>query len=123
MILKFPMVMLWLCLTVILTLILEFPIIWISFGRRTKNKMRLFGNFVLINAITNLCLNAGIVFDTYYSVGFGSSGILIAELIIPAIEAVMFRYATKEISWKRLLITCYIANAVSFLVGNLIMSM
>ncbi|MBQ8624634.1 MAG: hypothetical protein IJ419_00480 [Agathobacter sp.] len=112
----------------LLTLVLEAPVIWLGLGTRISegNKRKLIVNFVLINAITNIAFNTLLYAFSLFILTL--SGIIlvyvivILELIIPFIEAKMYRYTTNEFSMKRLLVTCYIANIVSFLLGSWIMS-
>ena len=99
------------------TLVLEAPVIWFGLAKHASNKMRFMVNFVLINAITNITLNTCIMCS--FMLGpIVYIGIILAELMIPLIEAKMYQYTTKEFSWKKLVIVCYIANAVSFLLGT-----
>lgn len=112
----------------LLTLVLEAPVIWLGLGTCISegNKRKLIVNFILINAITNIAFNTLLYAFSLFILTL--SGIIlvyvivILELIIPFIEAKMYRYTTNEFSMKRLLVTCYIANIVSFLLGSWIMS-
>ena len=100
-----------------LTCLLETPIVW-GFLRNDKCK-DLILNCVLINLITNLTLNS----STYLLVYAGIQTtvfVWIAELIIPVIEAYMYRYCYSNISIKKLLLMAYIANAVSYITGLII---
>lgn len=105
----------------VLTLLLEAPIIWLGLGVHmpAEEKGKLIVNFLLINAITNITLNTCILALGFFLSGpIGWGMVLLAELIIPVIEAWMYSYTTKEFSMKRLLVVCYLANAVSFLLGS-----
>lgn len=111
-----------LAVALFLTIILEFPVIWFGMMRFAENQKKIFGNFLLINGITNLTLNVGILLILMIHGRSFWVETYIVELIIPMMEAIMFAFTTKEFSWKRLLITCYIANAVSFLLGGWLLS-
>lgn len=108
-----------------LTLLLEAPVIWLGLGIHThaKERGKLVVNFLLINSITNIILNTCILaFGFFFGGPIGWGIVLLAELIIPLIEAKMYHYTTKEFSVKRLLVVCYLANAVSFLLGSWLLS-
>lgn len=98
-------------LALIVTLIIESLIIFPCFRSHCDNLRKLAINFLLINAITNLSLNilVGI---------FGvSTFALLLELIIPLVEARMFRYAGVTGKRRFIVIICYIANLLSFAIG------
>ena len=104
-------------IALVITLVLEAPVIWLRLGKDAKDKKKFMLNFVLINAITNITLNTCVL------LGFMLGpilyiGIIAAELVIPLIEAKMYQYTTKEFTWKELVVACYIANAVSFFIGS-----
>ena len=105
-----------LAVTAFLTCLLETPIVW-GFLRKDKCK-DLMLNCVLINLITNLTLNSTVYLLVYAGIR-PEVFILIAELIIPVIEAYMYRYCYSHISIKKFLLMAYIANAVSFFIGLL----
>lgn len=96
-----------------LTCIIETLIISIIFKKEKLQNLIL--NIVLINLITNLTLN--ILNIIIQSPNF----VIGAEIIIPAIEAVMYQYCYPKIKISKWLTICYIANAVSFGIGLLLM--
>ena len=102
-----------LILAAVLTCVIELPIIYCSFKKEQCPK--LVSNIILINLITNLTLNILNIFIGSISFVIG------AELLIPAIEAVMYQYCYHNIKIGKLLIVCYIANAISFGLGLLIL--
>ena len=96
-----------------LTCIIELPIIYFCF--RKERLSNLISNIVLINLITNLTLNvANILIQS-------NMFVYSAEIIIPAIEAAMYQYCYHKISITKWLIVCYMANAISFGLGLLIL--
>lgn len=119
------MVMIMIISALVLTLLLEAPVIWLGLGMHmhAEDKGKLVVNFLLINGITNITLNTCILaFGFFLSGPIGWGIVLLAELIIPIIEAKMYHYTTKEFSMKRLLVVCYLANVVSFLLGSWLLS-
>lgn len=90
----------------VLTCIIEAPIVYFYLPKQIRANLIL--NIVLINLITNLTLNTCSLI--FYSWGF----VIVAELIIPIIEAYMYRYCYPQINIKKLLFICYLANAASF---------
>lgn len=93
------------------TILMESIIILPCFRSHCESFGKLTINFVLINCITNLSLN--IIVHIF---GIGHY-ILILELLIPIIEAYMFRYAGVTRSGKAIFATCFAANLLSFIVG------
>ena len=105
----------------LLTWGLEAAVIWFGMGILVPKGRRgkFISNFVLINAITNLSLNflkllMSLFLGTYIVWGI----VIVLELMIPVIEAKMYRYTTSAFSLKRAIVTCYIANLFSFFVGS-----
>ena len=96
----------------ILTCIAEAPIIYLAL-RKNKPK-KLFLCIILINLTTNLSLNIANLF--FQSFAF----IILAELVIPIMEAYMYRLFYPKISAANLLSITYIANAFSLGIGFLI---
>lgn len=97
--------------TVILTIITEYPVIRISFGKQ-KN---IVANVVLINSITNIALNMIIIPI------LSEKYIFILEALIVFVEMYMYKWCYKELSYKRILLTSLLANVVSFIVGLFIL--
>ncbi len=112
----------YLLIATLITLVLEAPVIWFCLGRYAENTKKLMGNFILINGITNLTLNTAIFMLGLLYVDWIEQFVIIAELVIPIIEAGMFYFTTKEFSLKKLIVICYIANAISFLLGSWLIS-
>ncbi len=100
-------------LAAVLTCATEAPVVYLSLKKdRPKD---LISNIILINLITNLSLN--LLNFIIRSVIF----VLAAELLIPIIEAFMYRYCYPKIPMAKLLIVTYIANAVSLGLGFLLL--
>jgi len=111
--------------TILLTLAVEYPIVY--FTRITRSKSYI----VAVNALTNVILNATIVIICLISINEAQSKItyrvniwtFFAEiLLIPVTEAILYFKVSKESSAKVLLIT-YLANFISFLVGLIVVGL
>ncbi|MBR6307042.1 MAG: hypothetical protein IKR39_00365 [Lachnospiraceae bacterium] len=111
--------------TILLTLAVEYPIIYNTGITRNKKYI------VAVNALTNVCLNVGVV--TVFTVNMLGNGrditnginiwTLFAELVlIPVTEAILYFKISKESSTKVLLVT-YAANFASFLIGLFIVGL
>ena len=98
--------------TALLTFVLEYPVMRISFGK----KHHLFLNTFLINFITNLILNLGVVLLQIEAMGI----ILVLELCVVASESMLFGYCYREISKRRVIMTCLLSNLFSFGIGLLL---
>ena len=105
--------------TILLTLIVEFPIIYCAGITRNKKYI------VAVNALTNVCLNVGIIIVFFFNMSGAGRRLeksidiwtLFAELtLIPIAEAVLYFMISGESNIKVLLIT-YAANFASFLAG------
>ena len=83
-----------------LTCLIESPIVYLYLHKQAKKDLIL--NIILINLITNLILNVTNMLIS--SVIF----VLIAEAVIPVIEAYMYRYCYPSINIKKLLFICYL---------------
>ena len=105
--------------TILLTVLFEFPIIYGT--RITRNKRYI----VAVNALTNVCLNAGIV--AVFLININGSNMVIEKrieiftffaeaILIPVAETFFYLKVSKESAIKVLLVT-YLANFVSFLAG------
>lgn len=94
-----------------ITIIIESFIILPRFRTHYDNLGKLVLNFLLINCITNLSLNTLVLI---FGIHYFTLGL---ELIIPIIEAYMFKYAGVTQNRKSILITCFIANLLSFIIG------
>ncbi len=103
------------------TFLLEAPVVGYGLVRNVSDKRKLWMNFAIINAITNITINTFVMLGNWAGIWL-APGIIIAELVIPLVEAKMYQYTTDELSWKRLVVTCYIANAISFLLGSFMVS-
>ena len=111
--------------TILLTLLVEFPIVYCT--GVTKDKRYI----VAVNALTNVCLNAVILFIalitmsssqrvTEFRIGIWT---LFAEaLLIPVAEIVMYLGVSKKSVAKVVLIT-YLANFASFFVGLIVVGL
>lgn len=97
---------------VAITIIFEYPIIRLSFGKQ-KN---IVANVALINSITNIALNMIVmtILDIRY--------VLIPEMIIVLVEMYMYKWCYKALSNKRVFITSLLANTVSFIIGSYILN-
>lgn len=109
--------MLILAIAAILTCILEAPIVYLFLSRNKCQNILL--NIILINVITNVTLNMVLSILRFYQVPT-TLFTLIAEGIIPIIEAWMYKYCYKPIPVGKLLILCYMANLFSYLTGLLL---
>ncbi len=109
--------MLILAIAAILTCILEAPIVYLFLSRNKCQDILL--NIVLINVITNVTLNMVLSILRFHQVPT-TLFTLIAEWIIPIIEAWMYKYCYKHIPIGKLLLLCYIANLFSYLTGLLL---
>lgn len=105
--------------TILLTVLFEFPIIYAT--RVTRNKRYI----VAVNALTNVCLNAGIV--AVFLININGTNMVIEKrieiftffaeaILIPVAETILYLKVSKKSAIKVLLIT-YLANFVSFLAG------
>lgn len=105
-------ILLQLVFALLLTLIVECFVILPLFSRHCNNRNKLVYNFILINAITNLSLNSLIL--------AGMDKIILAELIIPLIEAALFIYVGVKRSKLSIILICYVANLLSFGLGSVL---
>ncbi|MBR5993545.1 MAG: hypothetical protein IK018_07045 [Lachnospiraceae bacterium] len=105
--------------TILLTLMVEFPIVYCTGITRNKKYI------VAVNALTNVCLNAGIIIVFLFDMSGTQWKLerdiciwtLFAELtLIPVAEAVLYFMISKKSSIKVLLVT-YVANFASFIFG------
>lgn len=105
--------------TILLTLMVEFPIIYCTGITRNKKYI------VAVNALTNVCLNVGIIIVLLFDMSAKQLKLerdiciwtLFAELtLIPVAEAVLYFMISKASSIKVLLVT-YAANFASFIFG------
>ena len=111
--------------TILLTLLVEFPIVYYSGITREKRYI------VAVNALTNVCLNVGVMIVYLVSLAAPSGtadfriGIwtVVAEaVLIPVSETVLYLKVSKEPAVKVLLIT-YLANLTSFFVGLIVVGL
>lgn len=109
--------MLILAIAAILTCILEAPIVYLFLSRNKCQDILL--NIVLINVITNVTLNMVLSILRFYQVPT-TLFTLIAEGVIPIIEAWMYKYCYRHIPIGKLLFLCYIANLFSYWTGLLL---
>lgn len=111
--------------TIGLTLAVEFPIIYYSGITRNKKYI------VAVNALTNVCLNVGLVF--FFLISTANAGgwteyasvvwTLLAEvLLIPVVEARLYMKVSAQPK-KRIWILTYVANIASYLIGALIFAL
>ncbi|MBO4616676.1 MAG: hypothetical protein J5717_04950 [Lachnospiraceae bacterium] len=111
--------------TIGLTLAVEFPIIYYSGITRNKKYI------VAVNALTNVCLNVGLVF--FFLASTANAGgwteyasvvwTLFAEvLLIPVVEARLYMKVSTQPK-KRIWILTYVANIASYLIGALIFAL
>lgn len=98
----------------LLTILIEAVVILPLFRKYSDSFKRLCINFILINAITNLTLNLCI-----FCFSLNTVVIVMMELMIPLIEAFMYKVGHVEAGEKRLIGVCYLANAISFTLGLL----
>lgn len=98
----------------LLTILIEAVVILPLFRKYSDSFKRLCINFILVNAITNLTLNLFILFFSLNVVM-----ILVMELLIPLIEAFMYKVGHVKATWKRLTVVCYLSNVLSFTLGLL----
>ena len=96
------------------TNLIEMPVIFVVFKRYSDNHKRLVINIILINIITNMSLNSILV------TGFLENTpryifVAVMELLIPLWEALMYYKTLNGIGKAKLIVTCYIANILSFL--------
>ncbi|MBO4678323.1 MAG: hypothetical protein J5626_01490 [Lachnospiraceae bacterium] len=105
--------------TILLTLAVEYPIVYKAGITRNKRYI------VAVNALTNMCLNMGVVIVFILSVKVSESAALyrvnvwtlFAEaILIPVAETALYLKVSRASAVKVLLIT-YAANFLSFLVG------
>lgn len=95
----------------LLTILLEaFPVLY-GFRKTSYKLLPLI--FVSINIITNVILNAVIV---YYRLGYGAE-IVGMEVVVFASEAAVYRFFLSDLSLRRVLTVTYIANTFSFIAG------
>ena len=116
--------LLMLAVTIGLTLAIEFPIIY--FSGITKNKKYI----VAVNALTNVCLNAGIILLFVFTM-FKAGGwrkytvpvwtILCEVVLIPVTEAMLYTKVSDQ-TRKKIWILAYAANICSYVIGGLIFS-
>lgn len=111
--------------TIGLTLAVEFPIIYYSGITRNKKYI------VAVNALTNVCLNVGLVFS--FLISTANTGgwteyasvvwTLLAEvLLIPVVEARLYMKVSAQPK-KKIWIITYVANIASYLIGALIFAL
>ena len=98
----------------LLPLIMESFIIFPLFRHHCNSTSKLVINFILINAITNLSLIA--LFLLLMTTDMAELPFLLM-LSVPLIEASMFSYSGVKKSLKSIILTCYIANILSFVIG------
>lgn len=98
----------------LLTILIEAVVILPLFRKYSDSFKGLCINFILVNAITNLTLNLIILFFSLNVVM-----ILVMELLIPLIEAFMYKVGHVKATWKRLTVVCYLSNVLSFTLGLL----
>ncbi len=112
----------------LLTILIETPIILIGF-RKEKHFIggigKLILNSVLINAITNVTMNALISLIGPYALFILGSGfiifLLVLEALVVCVERKMFNYVFDDaVSGGKVTRVVLLANAVSFLIGILI---
>ena len=105
--------------TILLTLVVEYPIVYYSGITRSRKYI------VAVNALTNVCLNAGTLIVFLLNISKNSARIthainiwiFFAELLwIPLAESVLYFKISKQSSTRVLLVT-YAANFASFLIG------
>ena len=111
--------------TIGLTLAVEFPIIY--YLGITRNKKYI----VAVNALTNVCLNVGLVFFFLISTANADGWTeyasvvwtLLAEvLLIPVVEARLYMKVSAQPK-KKIWIITYVANIASYLIGALIFAL
>ena len=112
--------------TILLTLLVEFPIIYYTHITRSKRYI------VAVNALTNVCLNMGVVLFYVLYVLKNSDFVarhkvsiwtFFAEIVlIPFTETLLYLKLSKESAGKVFLIT-YLANFFSFLVGLIVVGL
>ncbi len=101
---------------VVLTILIESLIIIPAFYKYSVSKRQLILNVILINAITNITLNSVL----YMSGSLWWYSVIAGELVIPAIEGLMYKAGALRLGTKRVIGICYIANIVSFFMGILL---
>jgi len=89
------------------------------------SKKKLITNIILINIITNIILNLMLtaidllVAETAMFHGMRLAITILAELLIPLAEAIMYEMGELQMERKRVIAICYLANALSFGIGML----
>ncbi|WP_026651063.1 hypothetical protein [Butyrivibrio proteoclasticus] len=95
----------------LLTIVLEaFPILY---GFRNTSYKLLPLIFVSINIVTNVILNALII---YFQLDYGAA-IVGMEVVVFIVEAAVYRFFISDLSLRRILVVTYIANTFSFIAG------
>ena len=108
---------------VILTIGIESLVLTPIFLPYASNRRKLILNVILINVITNITLNLILVvvdfriLETKMLHRMRWFLILLGELLIPLLEAFLYEQGDLQIGRKRVIETCYLANALSFGVG------
>ena len=97
-----------------ITIAIETPIVLVGFRKSAyKHKFMILD---MVTIFTNVILNAFISYF-YFQIGYD---IVFIELIIVLVEAVLYFLAIYDITKKRAFVVSFIANAVSFVAGTLI---
>lgn len=101
---------------VILTLLIE-GLIFLALGYRKKSSWII---FIIVNLITQLCLNLtinGPMIGSYWIYTF-----IFGELVIFTIETIVFAFTLREHKWYRAIICALTANTASLVLGGIILS-
>lgn len=96
---------------IIITIIIETPVILIFLRKREKILL----NSFLINTITNIILNGIIIPFIKYDIT-----LFVAEFVIIIVEGFMWHFCIKDISKVRALATSLVSNVLSFVIGLII---
>jgi hypothetical protein len=95
---------------VVLTIIIELPIVRLLLG----NKDKIIFNIIAVNIVTNLLLNATLILLDVYKY------VLLGEVFVIIAEAFLYKYAYREESLLKLMGISTLANIVSYEIGTLI---